>query len=188
VPQPSNREQLLAGALRCLQRLPPERVTARAIAREAKANLASIGYHFGSKENLVTEAVVEGLDRWLAKVASELGDASDRGSKDRFRSAARLFEASWHQHARLAKNFVVALARAQHDPRVRTLLAAGFRKTRPRLAQILGLGGDQAGIDAAGLVLAMFDGLLVQMLVDPKLAIEGTRMERAQRRLKRVLP
>jgi hypothetical protein len=38
------------------------------------------------------------------------------------------------------------------------------------------------------LVLALFNGLLFQMLLDPALAIEGDRMQRAQRRLLRVLP
>jgi AcrR family transcriptional regulator len=186
VPQVSNRDQLLEGALRCLQRLPPERVTARAIAREARANLASIGYHFGSKENLVTEAVIEGLDRWLANIAGELEVTSKRAARNRFQLAARLFERSRSRHAHLVRNFVAAIVRAQHDPRVRKLLAAGFRKTRPSLAKILLLGSDGAGEDAAGLVLAMFDGLLLQVLVDPQLAIEGPRMQKAQRRLRQV--
>ena len=40
----------------------------------------------------------------------------------------------------------------------------------------------------AGLVLALFDGLLFQVLLDPALAIEGARMERAQARLRTLLP
>src|SRR5919106_6153791 len=55
-PQRSNRSRLVEGTLRCLERLPPERITARAIAKESGANLASITYHFGSKDALVTEA------------------------------------------------------------------------------------------------------------------------------------
>jgi AcrR family transcriptional regulator len=41
-PQRSNRMNLIEGTLRCLERLPPERITARAIAEESGANLASI--------------------------------------------------------------------------------------------------------------------------------------------------
>jgi hypothetical protein len=85
-------------------------------------------------------------------------------------------------------SLVGALARAQHDPRIREMLAAGFKRTRPNLASILGLGSDQAGRDAAGLVLALFDGLLFQVLLDSALAIDGDRMRRAQARLLRVLP
>jgi AcrR family transcriptional regulator len=187
-PQRSNRSNLIEGTLRCLERLPPERVTARAIAEESGANLASITYHFGSKDNLVTEAVIEGLDRWLADIAGSLGELASQAPATRFRRAAEAIETSRLRHTGLARNFVGALAKAQHDPRVRDLLAAGFHRSRPAVASLLGLGADQAGQDAAGLVLAMFDGLLFQVLLDPALAIDGDRMQRAQTRLLRVLP
>lgn len=180
--------KLIEGTLRCLERLPAERVTARAIAEESGANLASITYHFGSKDDLVTEAVIEGLDRWLADVAEGLGGLPETAPGARFRRAAEMIEQTRRRHAGLAANFVQALAKAQHEPRIRAKLAEGFHKTRPRVAVLLGLGDDEPGSDAAGLVLAMFDGLLFQLLLDPKLAIEGERMEQAQARLRRVLP
>ena len=187
-PQRSNRSNLIEGTLRCLERLPPERITARAIADESRANLASIAYHFGSKDNLVTEAVIEGLDRWLAEIAAGLGDLESQQPAERFGRAAKAIETTRRRHTGLARNFVGALARAQHDERVRELLADGFRRTRPNVAALLGLGSDKAGEDAAGLVHALFAGLLFQVLLDPGLAIEGERMQRAQVRLFRVLP
>jgi len=187
-PQRSNRSNLIKGTLRCLERLPPEQITARAIAEESGANLASIGYHFGSKDNLVTEAVIEGLDRWLDEVATGLTDLALAEPAVRYRRAGEVIETSRRRHTGLAKNFIGALAKAQHDPRVREILAAGFRRTRPEVAALLGLGSDQAGEDAGGLVLALFNGLLFQALLGPDLAIEGERMQRAQTRLLRVLP
>jgi hypothetical protein len=68
------------------------------------------------------------------------------------------------------------------------ILTEGYLRTRPNVASLLGLGGDRVGRDAAGLLLAMFHGLLLQTLLDPALAIEGGRMRRAQARLLRVLP
>jgi AcrR family transcriptional regulator len=188
VPQRSNRSALIDGTLRCLERLPPERVTARAIAAESGANLASITYHFGSKDNLLTEAVIEGLDRWLADVAGGLADLPAHAPEARFRRSAEVLEASRQRHTGLARNFVGALGKAQHDPRVREILAGGFHRSRPSLASVLALGQDQAGQDAAGLVLGLFYGLLVQVLLDPALAIDGERMERAQARLRTALP
>jgi hypothetical protein len=79
------------------------------------------------------------------------------------------------------------VAKAPHDTRVREQLAEGFRKTRPAVAALLGLGNDQAGRDAAGLALAQFYGLLLQTLLDPALAIEGDRLQLAQQRLFRLL-
>jgi AcrR family transcriptional regulator len=187
-PQPSNRANLIEGTIRCLERLPPERVTARAIAKEAGANLASIGYHFGSKENLVTEAATVGLDRWLTEIDTRLAELSSRDPAERFRRAWEVVESTRGEHAGLARNFLSALAKAQHDDRVRELLAAGFRRTRPRIAALLGLGDDRAGTDAGGLVHSLFIGLLFQALVDPGLGIEGRRRDRAQERLARVLP
>ena len=187
-PQRSNRSSLIDGTLRCLERLPPERVTARAIASESGANLASIGYHFGSKDDLVTQAVIEGLDRWLDEIDRAMGQLAPAGPRERFRKAARLFEASRQRHTGLAKNFVAALARAQHDPKVQEILAEGYRRTRPAVAAILGLGEDRAAEDAAGLALALFHGLMFQALLDPDLTIEGRRMVSAQIRFAELLP
>jgi AcrR family transcriptional regulator len=131
-PQRSNRSRLIEGTLRCLERLPPERITARAIAGESGANLASINYHFGSKDDLVTEAVIEGLDRWLEEVASGLGDVESQAPAERYRRAGEVVEATRRRHTGLARNMVGALAKAQHDPRIREMLAGGFdRTTRP---------------------------------------------------------
>lgn len=187
-PQRSSRAQLIAGTLRCLENLPPERITARAIARESSANLASIAYHFGSKDDLVTEAVIEGLDRWLAEVAAGLEELSVEAPPLRYQRAYEVIEATHQRHVGLARNFVGALAKAQHDERVRELLAAGFRRTRPNIASLLGLGDDETGEDAGALVLALFYGLLLQELLDPGLTIAGDRMTRAQSRLRTVLP
>ena len=187
-PQRSNRTELLEGTLRCLERLPPEQVTARAIAAESGANLASIAYHFGSKDDLVTEAVILGLDRWLAEVDRALAALPADTPAERLTRAAEVIERTRRRHAGLARNFLGALAKAQHDPRVAQLLAEGFRKTRPTLAAVLDLGGDQAALDAAGLVHSWFTGLLFQQLLDPELGIEGDRLEAAKRRLRRALP
>jgi AcrR family transcriptional regulator len=187
-PQRSNRSELIEGTLRCLERLPPERITARAIADESGANLASITYHFGSKDELVTEAVIAGLDRWLAEIARRLDELDARAPEDRFRAAFAVVADSRRHHEGLARTFLGAMAKASHDGRVRELLTEGFRRTRGEVATVLGLGTDAAGRDAAGLALALFNGLLFQSLVDPGLAIEGRRMTRAQARLRSVMP
>jgi len=187
-PQRSNRDALLEGTIRCLERLPAERITAREIATESGANLASIVYHYGSKEELVTEGVIAGLDRWLEEIAAGLAEVGARTPRARFRRAAEAIERTRRRHSGLAGNFLAALARAQHDDRVREMLADGFRHTRPAVAAVLGLGADEAGEDAAGLVHSLFVGLLFQSLLDPGLAIQGGRMERALARLRTVLP
>ncbi|MBO3749751.1 TetR family transcriptional regulator C-terminal domain-containing protein [Streptosporangiaceae bacterium NEAU-GS5] len=187
-PQPSNRAQLIEGTLRCLEDLPPERITARAIAAASGANLASITYHFGSKDVLITEAVIEGLDRWLAEVDTRLQAGIAETPAARLRQAHEAIDQTRRDHLGLARTFLAAIAKAQHDDRVRRLLVTGFQRTRRSLAHVLGLGDDPAARDAAGLILAMFDGLLFQTLLDEDLAIEGDRMTAAEATLRTLLP
>jgi AcrR family transcriptional regulator len=182
-PQRSNRDQLIDGALRCVERLPADRITARAIAEESGANLASIAYHFGSKDGLVTAAIIEGLDRWLAEVEQALSTLGSGTPAERFQWANAVIERTRRRHAGLVRNFVAALAKAPYDTVVCEQLAAGFRRTRPAVAELLELGSDQVGRDAAGLALSMFYGLMIEVQVDPGLAIAGKRFDRAFRRL-----
>ena len=182
-PQRSNRQKLLDGALRCLERLPIERITARAIADESGANLASITYHFESKDALITAAVIEGLDRWLVEIERVLGKVESASPTERFRKANAVVEQTRQRHVGLVHSFVAALAIAPHEPVVRDQLTEGFRRTRPAVARLLGLGDDRTGSDAAGLALAMFYGQLLQVHTDPDLAVTGARFDRALIRL-----
>jgi AcrR family transcriptional regulator len=187
-PQPSHRARLIEGALSCLERLPASRITARAIALEAGANLGSIVYHFGSKDALVTEAVIEGLDRWLEEVSENLARLSSLDPAVRLQSAAEAITTTRHRHSSLVRNLIAAIAKAQHQPRIRKRLAEGFAKTRPAVAALLQLGEDQAGRDAAGLLHSMYVGLMFQVSLDPMLEIDGRRMKNAQARLRGALP
>lgn len=70
-----NREDLLMGARRAILDRGLAKVTARDIAKEAGVSLAAIGYHFGSKDKLVMEALTEG-------VGTEIGDEMDAAIAD----------------------------------------------------------------------------------------------------------
>src|SRR6266513_2317004 len=77
--QPSHREQLVKGAIKCLQTKGYARTTTRDIAAASGANLASIGYHFGSKEALLNEAMIRLFARRNWRVGEKTladGDAS----------------------------------------------------------------------------------------------------------------
>ena len=136
-PQRSNRQNLLDGALRCLERLPIDRITARAIADESGANLASIAYHFDSKDALITAAVIEGLDRWLAEIERALAAVESGTGGERFRRANAVIEQTRLRHVGLVRSFVAALAMAQHGCGGPGSARAGFRRTRPAVARLL---------------------------------------------------
>ncbi|WP_328387382.1 TetR/AcrR family transcriptional regulator [Nocardia sp. NBC_00416] len=63
-----NREALLAGARKALLERGLAKVTARDIAKAAGVSLAAIGYHFGSKDRLITEALAEATGQGLGDV------------------------------------------------------------------------------------------------------------------------
>jgi AcrR family transcriptional regulator len=68
-----HREDLLEGAKRCLLEKGFARTTARDIVKESGTNLASIGYHYGSKDALLAQAYVS--------LVEDLGDAFEDGGK-----------------------------------------------------------------------------------------------------------
>src|SRR6516225_8755418 len=74
-----NREALLAGAKRCLIEKGYARTTARDIAAASGVSLAAIGYHFGSKDALMNQAIYEFVGEWA--VGTPPGDRSEPGSR-----------------------------------------------------------------------------------------------------------
>lgn len=67
-----NREDLLAGARRVILEQGVAKATAREIANAAGVSLAAIGYHFGSKDRLVTEALTQSLSTGVGDAMEEL--------------------------------------------------------------------------------------------------------------------
>jgi len=72
-----NREELLAGAKACLLEKGYAGTTARDIATSAGVSLAAIGYHFGSKEALLGEALQQALAEWGDELAGLLAGSGD---------------------------------------------------------------------------------------------------------------
>ena len=69
-----NREALIIAARNCIAEKGYQRTTARDLAASARVSLAAIGYHFGTTEALLNEAIFEGIGEWgeeLARVLAE---------------------------------------------------------------------------------------------------------------------
>ena len=69
-----NREDLLAGARQCLIERGWARSTVRDIAAAAGVNHAAIGYHFGSREALLSQALMAAMDELGDEMARRLDD------------------------------------------------------------------------------------------------------------------
>ena len=166
-----HREDLLAGAVRCLREKGYAHTTARDIVAASGTNLASIGYHYGSVKALLNAAVLAAMDEFGEQMAQAIADA------DAGRSTLERFERFW---ARVIDSFQASsqvwlatfdiFTVAQRDPEVRAAVAEGLEDGRKLWARLLyGVDDtDEEKTRAIGsLHQALVSGVLVQWLIDP---------------------
>lgn len=169
-----HKEQLLAAARRCLIERGYARTTARDLVRESGTNLGSIGYHFGSKEALLAEALDEVLLEYTDKVVAVAAEVGPGGISD----ARKAVTAAWmamtdmqQQYRPLLIAFVEALAQAERDSSLRSRLAAGYEEMRLRIIEGVRAVepeiGDEVARSVASFFIAVSDGVMVQWLLDP---------------------
>jgi AcrR family transcriptional regulator len=169
----THRTRLLEAARTLLREREYGNISARDLVAASDTNLGSIGYHFGSKEALLNEAIGLALEDW----AQAIGDAirvDAGGGLPALMAGSMRAVLDEHESIRpyyLA--FIEALARSARSPELREQLAAHYRRQRERIAGwILDALGEHAlaAEDArhlASLLLATADGMLIQSFVDP---------------------
>jgi AcrR family transcriptional regulator len=174
-----HREDLLAGAKRCLIEKGYARTTARDIVAASGTNLASIGYHYGSKEALLNQALMQAIEEWSEALAAAMAVDTGPGATpiDRFEAiwnnVVELF--ATHRHL-WAASFEI-LAQIEHVPDVRSAFIEANKQSRPGLARVF-QGLDSAIDEKAARVLgsfhqALLTGVMAQWLIDPDSAPSG---------------
>ncbi len=177
-----NRAALLKGARICIEQIGYARTTARDVANAAGVSLGAIGYHFGSKEQLLNEAIAEGFHDWIATFAGLIGDAEpgdpEPGGSEGIdglvgRAVPELYRLMEGSRPLLVA-YIEALAQAEHVPVLRAQLAEQYRQSRAVATEMItaavGPRLRAAGPDPAtlsSLLIALVDGLVMQYLVDP---------------------
>jgi AcrR family transcriptional regulator len=68
----STRRAILEAAVTCIEKFGIDRMTTRRIAQEAGTNIASINYHFRTKDQLVAEALTMTANHMLEDVFAEI--------------------------------------------------------------------------------------------------------------------
>jgi AcrR family transcriptional regulator len=190
-----HREQLLAGAKRCLYERGYARTTARDIVAASGTNLASIGYHFGSKEALLNAAMIDAMTEW--------GDELERAMPvNRAVDSLHRLEAIWsgvidsiERNRPLWVANLDAFSQTEHHAELREQLAAAYQAGRAGFAAMVldHPGGGEtpdptpAPTRAAvgSLVMAVIAGLAIQRLLDPEHAPSADELSAA---LRAVLP
>ncbi|MEU5090685.1 TetR/AcrR family transcriptional regulator [Streptomyces sp. NPDC021356] len=188
-----HREDLLDGAKRCLLEKGFVRTTARDIVKESGTNLASIGYHYGSKDALLVQAYVA--------LVEEMGDGSGAGwgggeaprtaagSLERFQEVWANVIASIPESRPIWLLSFELILQGDRLPEVRKLLAQAQEDGRsgilPMFSDVPEADLDKEAVDTEGrLYQTLLQGLMVQWLFDPDTA---TRADQLTEGLRRVL-
>ncbi len=170
-----HREDLLEGAKRCLLEKGYARTTARDIVAASGTNLASIGYHYGSKEALLNLAFLKVTEEWgdvLTKdgETAEESVATPPAPLDQFRETWERVIGSYEQTRSVWKLQMEVVSRIDSDPELQKALAGPQREGRDGLAEnMLGIDPEAEPEKArvAGLFCqALLAGVMVQWLMD----------------------
>jgi AcrR family transcriptional regulator len=156
----------------CVARRGLAGATSREITREAGANLAAITYHFGSKDRLVAEALLEGFRSWLAPTVGVLAGEGDPAA--RTVAAIETLLTTFEQHRDAAPAYLQALAHAHVDHPLREGIVELLGELRGLLAAdiraVQQAGELGAWVDAdlmAAVLVAVANGFVVQVTVEP---------------------
>ncbi|SFB54744.1 transcriptional regulator, TetR family [Amycolatopsis marina] len=168
----SQRDDLLAGARKCLVEKGYHRTTARDIAAASGSHLASIGYHFGSKDALMNLAALQAQDEWGDIIAASVRAAAGAAPAQRLQIALEKLFTSLAPHRELVVASVQAYAQADFADDIRDALRDATRIARAELAAML-LARDVDDIDVAtadtvgAVIHSLVVGFVVQSLVAP---------------------
>jgi AcrR family transcriptional regulator len=174
-----NREDLLTGAKRCLIEKGYAATTARDIASASGVSLAAIGYHFGSKDALMNQAIYELIGEWgdeVQRALTEEGTPSD-DLVQRFESIMERTIASFGAGPGLWAAQLELLSLLSHNEELRAFLASVQGDAAEGLAELF-LGIDPAqdpeSARQAGAILhALFIGIMAKWFMAPKQALSA---------------
>jgi AcrR family transcriptional regulator len=178
-----HREDLLAGAVRCLRDKGYANTTARDIVAASGTNLASIGYHYGSTEALLNAAVLRAIDEFGAEIGQAVAAAPaapDATMRERFERFWEHIIASFRDDPGIWLATFDIFTVALRNPQVRAALADGMEDGRLLWGRALYGIQDPGTARAAGsLHQALLSGILIQWLADPQRAPSATDLGHA---------
>ncbi|MEV0907639.1 TetR/AcrR family transcriptional regulator [Streptomyces hokutonensis] len=181
-----HREDLLAGAKRCLLEKGFARTTARDIVKESGTNLASIGYHYGSKDALLAQAYVSLVDDMSFEWGDRLEGAP--GSLERFREVWSNVVASLRQPGSMWRLSGEIMAMGDQLPEARDQLALAQREGgRGLVSLLMGVPEEEVSDETADTLgsfyMVVMSGLIMQWTFDPKTAPDADRLTEGLRQL-----
>src|SRR6516164_11001349 len=170
-----SKNKLIQGALNCIAHKGYAGTSSRDIARAAGANVASINYHFGSKEALVNEALGQCFGMWNQRVEEAFDAAAGLGPSDQLRAILRAAIDSFADLRSSVHACVESYAPALRSEELRERLAAGYAAVRESAVRLatqhmgdVGMAARQNLAAIASVLMAVCDGLMLQWIADPQ--------------------
>jgi AcrR family transcriptional regulator len=172
-----NKEKLLAGARICLYDKGYARTTARDVAAAAGVSLAAIGYHFGTTEALLSEALIEALKEWGDELEQVLAVDGALDPPARFVAIWDQVIASISANRPLWAVQFEALTLLDRVPQLRELFGGAQEGAQFGLVALFqGVDPEQDPLKTrrlGSLYQAMLTGVVAQHLTDPSQAPSG---------------
>jgi AcrR family transcriptional regulator len=170
--RPGTRDQLIQATREAIRDVGLPAATAREIVGRASANLASIPYHFGTKDALVAEALIVEACELVDPVLTLL--ASDRPAAERARDAVTMLNELFEARRSQVPVYLAALAAAPHTPDVRSGLGSLWADLRARLAEDIARQLEEGTLPhwvsppaMAAAILSLVNGVIVASMIDP---------------------
>jgi AcrR family transcriptional regulator len=170
----SSKDKLRRAALHCIAQRGYAATSSRDIAREAGANVASINYHFGSKEALVTEALGECFGLWNQRVETAFVGAAGLPPHDQLAAILHAAIDSFEEVRSSVHACVETYAPALRSDELRERMAAGYATVRESAVQLATKAMQESGMPVpenlaaiASVLMAVCDGLMLQWIADP---------------------
>lgn len=172
------KQRLLDAAVQCIHDKGYGATTARDIAALSGANLASIGYHFGSKDDLLDQALIVATEDWLAPLLDPPPKVSTGTPRERLIRALTAYLDSLVANRQLNIAFIEAMARMERAAPLRAELVDCYDRLRHALATgaLRHVGDDVDATGLASIIIALHDGLMVQYLIDPTRPVDVAAM------------
>ncbi|MCF1595619.1 TetR/AcrR family transcriptional regulator [Streptomyces muensis] len=183
-----HREDLLEGAKRCLLAKGFVRTTARDIVKESGTNLASIGYHYGSKDALLAQAYVEMVEG-MSDAFEGGGELSgEPGSVERFAEVWSNIIGTMRDPGSMWRLSMEIVVMGDQLPEVREHLARAQRGGARGIVTLFHGGREEdvpeETVDTLGyFYLTLMMGVMAQWTFDPKTAPEADQLAEGLRQV-----
>ncbi|GAA1959081.1 helix-turn-helix domain-containing protein [Catenulispora subtropica] len=185
----NNRDALLAGAKKCLLEKGYARTTARDIATAADVSLAAIGYHFGSKDALMNQAMFQAIGEWGERLEEAFTKAGgDMTVEDRLVRVYDEIVATFDENRALWMASFEIIMQLDRIPGARDLFLEALPAARAGMVAMI-VGVPEAEVDrdtemSMGAVLySLMAGLLIQRFADATRTPTGADLAAGLRRL-----